>query len=329
MAVPAGAALDGVQAFATARADARAGRPEAARAVAREFEGIFVRMMLQSMRATEFDDTLSGGAGGDLYRDMFDQKIAAQMGAGGRLGIAAILERQLGGTPEGAGPGDGMKFVPRYWSGDAQMPAATGPWGARVESLRGATGPTRPGAVPEAPAARPAAGEQAAQGGGESRTLSDYVAAVEPHARAAARKLGTSADVLVAQSALETGWGRKVIRRPDGSPSYNMFGIKADASWKGDRVRVPTIEYVDGVATREYAEFRAYGSLAEGFEDYAQFLRENPRYDGALARSQDPAAYIHGLQRAGYATDPRYATKVLSIMERIGDAPPVLLAQAY
>ncbi|MCU0937398.1 MAG: glucosaminidase domain-containing protein, partial [Gammaproteobacteria bacterium] len=114
---------------------------------------------------------------------------------------------------------------------------------------------------------------------------------------------------------LESGWGRSTLRREDGSNGFNLFGIKATPSWKGDHVSVPTLEYEGGVAVRRQAAFRAYGSYAESFQDYVSLVRDNPRYARALERAADPQAYMRELQAAGYATDPAYAEKVIRIWE--------------
>jgi flagellar protein FlgJ len=120
-------------------------------------------------------------------------------------------------------------------------------------------------------------------------------------------------DLLLSQAALETGWGRSIMRHPDGQSTHNLFGIKADPSWEGDRVVQSTLEYIGGRLVRTRAAFRAYGSFAESFEDYASFLKGQPRYARALEHAGDPGAFMRGLQEAGYATDPSYAEKVLRI----------------
>jgi len=121
--------------------------------------------------------------------------------------------------------------------------------------------------------------------------------------------------VLVAQSALETGWGKKVISTADGSSSYNLFGIKAGDNWHGRSAGVNTLEYRDGVAAMERASFRAYDSVGEAFRDYANLLKDSPRYQPALAAGGDDQKFLDGLQQAGYATDPRYADKIMRIVE--------------
>ena len=135
-------------------------------------------------------------------------------------------------------------------------------------------------------------------------------------AEAAAARLGIKPEALLAQAALETGWGKAVMKASDGSPSYNLFGIKADSRWEGDRSTVRTLEYRDGVAMKTRADFRAYDSYADSFADYADFVSGNARYQPALQAVDDPQAYFQALQQAGYATDPAYARKVLDILDR-------------
>ena len=137
---------------------------------------------------------------------------------------------------------------------------------------------------------------------------------IAPHARRAAEELGVSPKVLIAQSALETGWGQHMMQRPDGSPAFNLFGIKADASWEGDKVTQSTLEFEGGVMNRRKAAFRAYDSAAESLQDYVNFIQQNPRYEQAL-KAADDRGYVHGLQQAGYATDPEYADKILAVLQ--------------
>ncbi len=144
----------------------------------------------------------------------------------------------------------------------------------------------------------------------------DFVSRLMPDASRAAEKLGIKPELLVAQAALETGWGERVIKRTDGSSSFNLFGIKASRNWEGDSVRVSTLEYRDGVMQKEKADFRAYGSFRESFDDYVDFVTGDRRYSSAIDHHGSSEKYIEGLQQAGYATDPAYAAKVLDIMQR-------------
>jgi flagellar protein FlgJ len=140
---------------------------------------------------------------------------------------------------------------------------------------------------------------------------------VEQHggaARAAERETGIPAAFMIAQAALETGWGRKEIRHADGSTAFNLFGIKAGANWKGPVAEVTTTEYVNGKAHKVTAKFRAYGSYAESFADYARLMKDSPRYQGVLTKANTATGFAQGLQRAGYATDPAYADKLAKVI---------------
>ena len=144
----------------------------------------------------------------------------------------------------------------------------------------------------------------------------EFVATMLPMAQAAAEKIGVDPRYLVAQAALETGWGKSIIRQQDGSSSHNLFGIKA-ADWQGESARVLTTEYVNGQPTKESASFRAYGSFEQSFNDYVSFLQNNERYDSALDSAANPKTFVRELQRAGYATDPQYANKVAQIAKQM------------
>ena len=135
-------------------------------------------------------------------------------------------------------------------------------------------------------------------------------------AEEASSATGIPAKFMLGQAALESGWGRRVIKNADGTTSHNLFGIKAGKSWKGKVVETTTTEYVNGVALRKKQKFRAYDSYAESFRDYARLLKNNPRYQNVLANSQDAVGFARGLQRAGYATDPQYAAKLTSIIQK-------------
>ena len=170
-----------------------------------------------------------------------------------------------------------------------------------------------------------AVGEPDLSGGAEDwQSPREFLAHLHPFAKQVEKDLGVPSNVLLAQATLETGWGRKLPRHPDGRNSFNLFGIKADGRWSGESVSKPTLEFAQGSMRREHAQFRAYASPDESFQDYTSFLQESPRYANALSVASDPAAYLHALQSAGYATDPNYAQKVLSLVdsERFRSALP-------
>ena len=145
----------------------------------------------------------------------------------------------------------------------------------------------------------------------------EFVATMLPMAEAAAEKIGVDPRYLVAQAALETGWGKSIIRTRDGDSSHNLFGIKSHGSWEGESARVLTTEYKGGKAVKEAASFRAYDSYAQSFDDYVSFLQNNGRYEKALSSTENPERFVKELQQAGYATDPHYARKISQIARKM------------
>ena len=146
--------------------------------------------------------------------------------------------------------------------------------------------------------------------------VEQFVSRLLPAAQRASQESGVPAQLIMAQAALESGWGRREICADDGRPSYNLFGIKADKSWKGPVIEANTTEYVNGVARKTRAAFRAYESYEAAFSDYARLMSSNPRYAGVRA-TQSPADAALGLQQAGYASDPHYGGKLIRIMKQM------------
>jgi flagellar protein FlgJ len=262
------------------REDAKDLSPDATREAARQFEALFIQMMLQSMRdanavfAEDRDRT---------YEEMFDRQIAVELTRDKGIGIADMMMKQLalGGQSESAA------------TGLATQELATFP--GRTSSSR-------------AVAAATARADW--QPGGRDEFVRDLL----PFAEQAAERLGVDAKVLIAQAALETGWGQRIIRDGRGISSNNLFGIKATGGWQGDRLNIPTLEYEQGIARRRQENFRAYPDLAEGFRDYVNLISGSERYGAAVDQAGDPDAYLDALQAAGYATDPDYASKIKAIL---------------
>jgi len=256
--------------------------------VARQFESIFTQMMLKSMRdASPTDGGLFDNDQSKMYREMFDKQVSLSMSEGRGIGLKEMLIRQLGGADTASALNvDGeMNLNPL----SKRMPERS----AAISSSAAGNVEYRADRI-ESPQA--------------------FVNQMRPEAERAAAELGVAPEVLISQSALETGWGKAIIQDPNGKNSHNLFGIKADARWAGERVAVPTIEYENGVARKEIQLFRAYDSYAESFDDYANFIQSNPRYENALSVAAMPQQYLAGLQQAGYATDPEYASKINRIM---------------
>ncbi len=271
------------------------------KSAAQEFEALFLQMMMKSMRATTSQDGLLDSDASRFFTGMLDQQVAQDLSRTGGLGLAELLEQQLGRQlTEGAGQPASISATPR-----SELPLArpTGQQGADM-SLQP---PGRRAEPVPVQAARPSPAQEAPQ------TPKDFVDQLWPHAVEASRTTGIPPQFLVAHAALESGWGKRDIRNPDGSPSHNLFGIKVGRSWQGKTTEIVTTEYVDGQPVKTKDSFRAYGSYAEAFQDYAQLLRNNPRY-GAVIGSQDGTEFARRLQQAGYATDPRYAEKLAGII---------------
>lgn len=156
----------------------------------------------------------------------------------------------------------------------------------------------------------------------------DFVATMMPMAERAAKRIGVDPRYLVAQAALETGWGKKMIVQRDGSSSHNLFGIKSGSGWSGDSAKAVTSEYSAGQQVKEVASFRAYNSFEQSFQDYVSFLQNNDRYQGALGSASRPDQFVKELQRAGYASDPQYARKVSQIAKQMQVYQAVAMADS-
>lgn len=317
--------------FQQLRAQARSdGGKSALPAVARQFEAIFTQMMLKSMREANasMGSDIAGSEQVNAYRDLFDQQLSLSLANGHNgLGIAKMLVRQLGGkteSTEAAAAATGRELpVPTASVLNANVrallqlgsdrPAGDGAAGASL----GMPSTAAAGSVWQHTLDRLAEGAMDVAGtaatalpGGDPVS---FVRALAPHAAVAAKELGVSVRALLAQAALETGWGKHLPSHYDGSSSNNLFGIKADGSWHGDKVSVPTLEYENGVAVRKRDAFRAYDSPSASFADYARLIADSPRYAQALGQGENIAAFAHGLVHGGYATDPAYVAKITAI----------------
>ena len=272
--------------------------PESLRAVAQQFESMYMKMVLSSMR--EANDVLRSDLLNsyqtDFYRDMSDDQLTLSLSREGGFGIAEVLYRQLMGDEANT-----EEFVAKPLSESTKPIIESLDYSKATENTFFESADI--------------SNDDNDPAGLSFSSPQDFIEKLLPIAEKAADVIGVSARVLVAQAALETGWGQSQIATETGESSFNFFGIKAGHGWQGDSASTMTTEYIDGRAITVKEPFRAYKSAEESFNDYAEFITGNSRYQQAVEHAGDDAAYVQGLQQAGYATDPNYAEKILRISQ--------------
>lgn len=305
------------------RAQAKKDDKAALKEVAQQFEGIFVQMLMKSMRdanaAFESDSPMNSQYT-KFYEQMHDQQMSVNLSDKGMLGLADLMVQQLSPETSSVTPASVLR-------GNANL-------GEGVEQVMVMSRATRGGAITQH-ASQPALDTEAAmeplkavlsgkqlpsEATSSNMTFADrndFIAKLYPHAKKAADSLGTQPEVLIAQSALETGWGQKMIKRQGGDSSNNLFNIKADNRWQGDKAAVRTLEFEQGVAVQQRADFRVYDGIKQSFDDFVSFISDGPRYQEAMKKAANPNEFIKALQDAGYATDPEYANKVIKVMKSL------------
>jgi len=290
---------------------AKSGSPEALKGAATQFESMFVNMMMKSMRDATPQDGMTDSQDIKTFTGMLDQQMSQKLAKRG-IGLADVLVRQLTAQQQGQQLMQDMNKQALGIGGATQT--GTG------AALRMQSDPdTLPTDGTAAPGAAGASGITGSARGTDNANKPAHVRAFQEKladaAEEAEQATGVPAKFMLGQAALETGWGRRVIRNADGSSSNNLFGIKAGPGWKGKVATAVTTEYVNGKPHARVEKFRAYASHADAFKDYARMLSNNPRYEKVLAHGGDAATFAHGLQRAGYATDPQYAAKLSRIIK--------------
>jgi len=273
----------------TARSDPNAALKQAAT----QFEALFMQMVLKSMRDAMPKSGMFDSNATDTYTSMLDQQLAGRIAANG-TGLADVIARQLARQMPGK---------------EAALPVDRKP-GLPSAAIKQAPAPAAPAHTQDD--ARLPIGARSIERA--------FVTRVWDHARAAESATGVPARFIVAQAALESGWGKHEIRDASGFPSFNLFGIKAGSNWRGRTVDVATTEYENGAPRRVVEKFRAYTNYSEAFRDWAQMIGNNPRYAQVLQQGRDVRGFAFGLQRAGYATDPAYGEKLTRVIEQIGKA---------
>ncbi|KQT37193.1 MULTISPECIES: flagellar assembly peptidoglycan hydrolase FlgJ [unclassified Methylophilus] len=349
-----GSALNGLK-------NAKSDSPEAIRAVARQFEGVLMNMMLKSMRDTVPQDGITDNEQSKMFMGMLDQQLTTQLSQKG-MGLTEVLVRQLSkfspkpaedtektktqlhGTKNdlvnglsssnpslsnlaSSGTASGkavlmqaaQKIRDAYQQWEATKPETASTdndsaWARGIPELPPLMEETQENAknftLPQAAPLATAMSEVASK-------TQQFIQRMLPHAQAASSDSGIPAKFMIGQAALESGWGKHEIKTTNGVNSHNLFGIKADASWKGKVANSVTTEYINGVKETRVEKFRAYDSYSDAFKDYAKLISQNPRYEKAMNNTHDASAYAHELQRAGYATDPQYGKKLTQVIKHL------------
>lgn len=289
-----GAAFD-LHSLDSLKLSAKNNSQDGIKAVAKQMEGLFVQMMLKSMRSASFKDGLFNSQQTEMFTSMYDQQIAQNIAERGNMGVADMMVKQLGGQAE----------TPASVSGGSPRPLTLSN-GVVLPYQRGT------GIFPRSDNPYPQRAEMS-PGGGQNNS---FISRLMAPALEAARNTGIPHQLIIAQAALESGWGNKEILTQSGKPSHNLFGIKATPDWGGETTEITTTEYIDGVAHKIKSAFRVYQSYSEALSDYTALLTRNPRYQN-ITKSRSPETAAHALQAGGYATDPNYAKKVISIIQQV------------
>ncbi len=320
--------------------------PQALKEVAKKFEAMFVQQMLKTMRDANdvfAEDSYFNSQESRFHRDMMDQQLVLNLTSGAGIGLATQFYQQMSqayGQPEAADktPSElkGELATPFKYQTEpdksamihaASAPSALDEWmNAYVNNTNSHALDAKTTtdaidaqtlAIPPLllkPALQMPRTPATSTKAGIAESPEHFVALLKPHAEKAAKELNINPEVLIAQVALETGWGKHVIHHKNGENSFNLFNIKAGRSWQGEKVNVSTLEYQGGVAAIEKADFRKYNDYSESFSDYVRLMKNSPRYQEVLQTGKDSAAYAEALQSAGYATDPAYASKIKQLL---------------
>jgi flagellar protein FlgJ len=301
--------------------EARKNSPGAVKEVAKQFEAIFVSSVLKGMRDAKLADGISDNDQSKFYKEMYDQQLAVHLSGKPGVGLADLIVKQLSkdedkndnkkmGLEDYLNRSSSSNKAVSNHSHGVSKSAETkdnNNWGSKNQEI------FRAYIDHKQPIKEISENKLKNDTSLPIHSSEDFVDKLYPYAEQAAKELGVSPKVLLAQAALETGWGRSVIKNSDGSSSFNLFNIKASKSWHGEQANVSTLEYENGVARKERAGFRSYNSYQESFQDYVNFIKSNPRYQTALQHVENGERYLQELQRAGYATDPGYSRKVMGI----------------
>jgi flagellar protein FlgJ len=326
--------------LAKLKGQARKDSPEALKEVAKQFESLFLHNVLKTMREAKLADGIMDNDQSKFYNEMYDHQLAVHLSGSPGVGLADLIVKQLSPEKPKNEKQDVEDSLNRSGALSRSSPGLAHHAINRQASAKagGSTASFDDGQVKVTPYIQDGTGNPFDEmvefpfNNDHTRPIQsaeEFVRKLHPLAVQAAKELGVEPKVILAQAALESGWGRSVIKNGNGDNSFNLFNIKADKSWQGKQAQVATLEFDQGIAKKVNAGFRSYDSFKESFRDYVDFIKSNPRYSNALKKAGNAEQYMHELQRAGYATDPKYADKVIGIYQgttMAGFEPDVIMA---
>lgn len=304
------------------RQDAKSGdsasKEAALEQAAKQFEAIFMQMLMKSMRKAQEvleSDSPFNSESTKFYRDMHDQQMSLEMSNNGSLGLSELIVRQLGGDSENYKPQSILRS-------DGNLDSRGSVRITEPALLTKSSGVNDPAANQDPEKDRQTNGSSAAQLASLLQSPAfeapkDFVSALTADAKRVQDKIKVPFEVVIAQAALETGWGQKIIKTESGESSNNLFNIKADSRWSGDKTHKETLEFENGAMVKKREPFRVYDTLGESVNDYLNLLTKSERYQGALEKAENVEQFLHGIQSAGYATDPEYAKKIMATLRTV------------
>jgi peptidoglycan hydrolase FlgJ len=281
---------------------AKENSPEAIKGVAKQFEAIFMNMMLKSMRDASPQDNPFDNEQSRTFTSMLDQQLSSNLASKG-LGLADVLAKQLS-------KGNNLTTNAMEQAVSDEQPTAYSTPSNPIIS-----NPLSINNNKSSASQLERIDKLNTKSLGDS--ASEFKNRMAKHADEASRATGMPAHLMLGQAALESGWGKRELKGPDGTPSNNLFGIKASGNWDGKVIEATTTEYIHGVKQKRIEKFRAYDSYADSFKDFANMMSNNPRYDKVMDNLDNVQGYAQAMQNAGYATDPNYATKLASVIQKV------------
>lgn len=300
-----------------AKSGDKASKEAALDQAAKQFESIFMQMLMKSMRKAQdvlASDSPFNSESTKFYRDMHDQQMSLEMSNNGSLGLSELIVRQLGGDDN---------FKPHtILRSDGNLDSRGSVRITQSALLTNRNLVNDPTAKQDPEKDRQTNGSAAAQMASllQSPTFEqpkDFVSALTADAKRVQDKIKVPFEVVIAQAALETGWGQKIIKTDSGESSNNLFNIKADSRWAGDKTHKETLEFESGAMVKKREPFRVYDTIGESVNDYIDLLTGSERYQGALEKAENVEQFLHGIQGAGYATDPDYAKKIMATLRTV------------